>query len=67
MPNLHIAPSGSVFVCLACGKTSRDIYGEQKISPGWDESCMLSSRIVREDKLVYSKNGRLVVEIKENE
>lgn len=39
----HIAPEGQIWVCAACGKRSRDRYGEQRIDSGWDESCMLNS------------------------
>jgi hypothetical protein len=39
----HVAPEGQVYVCAACGKTSRDKYGFQKISRGYDESCMLNA------------------------
>jgi transposase-like protein len=38
-----VAPEGQVWVCAACGKQSKDKYGYQKISRGWDESCMLNS------------------------
>lgn len=41
-----IAPEGKIFMCMACGKKSRDRYGYQKISPGWDESCMLNCILV---------------------
>lgn len=37
----EIAPKGQVFVCGCCGKQSKDRYGDQKISSGWDESCMM--------------------------
>jgi hypothetical protein len=37
----QVAPEGQVYVCGACGKRSRDKYGDQKISYGWDVSCML--------------------------
>jgi len=42
-PGNHYATAGQVWVCAACGKTSRDQYGEQRISPGWDESCMMNA------------------------
>lgn len=36
-----MAPDGQIWVCGACGKTSKDRYGD----PGknWDEACMLNS------------------------
>ena len=36
-----VAPEGQVFVCSACGKRSKDRYGDQAIDHWWDESCML--------------------------
>ena len=46
-----ISPPGAVFVCNACGKRSRDLYGKQKISLGWDESCMLNAILCEEKSL----------------
>lgn len=43
------APEGTIWVCGACGKTSRWQYGfdpllsRAEASPGWDESCMLNA------------------------
>ena len=45
-----VAPEGQVYVCGACGKQSRDLYGFQKISSGWDESCMLNAVLCYEQK-----------------
>ena len=53
------APEGQVFVCLACGKLSQDKYGFEKITQGWDESCMLNSRLCYRDKLSYGDDGRV--------
>jgi hypothetical protein len=58
-----IADEGNVFVCLACGKTSKDQYGDEKISSGWDESCMMNSREFAISRLVYSKSGQTVVKV----
>ncbi len=48
-----LAPEGKVYVCGACGKTSRNRAGFTPrngdrnsttcASPGWDESCMLNA------------------------
>lgn len=46
-----IAPNGQVWVCAACGKRSKDRYGEQKISLGWDASCMMNAVLCFEDKI----------------
>jgi len=67
MPN-EIAPEGSIWVCHACGKTSQDHYGmEGKHSPGWDESCMLSSGLEKIEDLTFRDGfviaiGKLVTE-----
>ncbi len=45
-----IAPSGQVFICGACGKRSRDIYGDQAIDQGWDSSCFINSHLMPEDE-----------------
>jgi hypothetical protein len=55
----RIAGPGEIFVCGACGKRSRDTYGDQKIDQGWDESCMLHAVRCRED-LVIMEGGRVV-------
>lgn len=39
----RVAKDGFVFVCRACGKQSKDNFGYQSISRGWDESCMLNA------------------------
>jgi hypothetical protein len=45
------APDGQIFVCGACGKTSKCIYGDSQESfIGWDESCMLNAVLCYEDK-----------------
>lgn len=54
-----------LYVCCACGKLSWDKYGEDTISSGWDESCMLKAMRVRKDGLVLNKSGTMVVEILE--
>lgn len=54
-----VAKPGQVFVCMACGKRSKDRYGDSKIDPGWDESCMLNSYLCYEESLVVEK-GRVV-------
>ena len=53
----------TIWVCLACGKVSKDRYGKEGTTPGWDESCLVNSVLVNEDYLVW--NGERVREIKE--
>lgn len=60
----EIAPDGQVWVCGACGKTSRTRYGfddddKNVCDPGWDESCMLNSTLCHEASLVRTKGGRV--------
>lgn len=60
----EVAPEGCRWVCGACGKTSKDLYGEQAYSRGWDESCMLNAVLLAEENLVLS--GSIVVRIKDD-
>ena len=46
-----VAPDGQLYVCGACGKTSKDLFGNQKISYGWDESCTLNAVLCYETKV----------------
>lgn len=55
----RIADEGQVFVCMMCGKRSRDRYGNRRIDRGWDESCMLNAVLCYENKLVI-ENSRVV-------
>jgi hypothetical protein len=48
-----------LFVCLACGKMSNDLDGEDPISNGWDESCMLNAALVYQDS-INIENGRVL-------
>lgn len=56
-------PEDLVWVCAACGKTSRTRFGFDKdnkrvCSGGWDESCMLNSVLCLNEK----KEEPLIVE-----
>lgn len=43
----RLAPPGTIWVCAACGKTSRDRFN----GPGmWDEACMLNSVLCHEPR-----------------
>ena len=53
----NTAPPGQVWVCGACGKRSRDHFGNQALTPGWDESCMLNAVLCREDALTLNDYG----------
>jgi hypothetical protein len=57
----RIAPPGSLWVCLACGKWAEDKYGMQgDHSRGWDESCMLNSVLAKRSELNYHDDGRVI-------
>lgn len=52
------APEGKVWVCCACGKMSKDRYGRQAITRGWDESCVLHSQLF-DEKALTIVDGRV--------
>lgn len=56
MPNI-VAPPGQVFVCSACGKRSRDLYGNQSLTGEWDASCMLNAYLCKENALTLDEHG----------
>lgn len=67
MDTERFAPDGKIWVCGACGKTARDLYGlEGQNHSGWDESCMLNSVLCNEADLTISGdrvvNTRLIVD-----
>lgn len=53
------AKKGEIFVCGACGKRSKDRYGEKKIDRLWDVSCMVNSVLCKESSLKI-EDGRVV-------
>jgi hypothetical protein len=53
-----LAPDGKWFVCQACGKRSRDRYGDRAIDAGWDESCMMNCALANESDCIVI-NGRV--------
>jgi len=64
----RIAPKGKAWVCLACGKTSKDCYGTKfpkETSRGWDESCVLNAQLFDKDKLVFDIDSGRVTQVKE--
>jgi len=63
----RIAPEGKVWVCCACGKTSKDSYGikfPKETSRGWDASCVLNCQLFNKDKLVFDIDNGRVVEVR---
>ena len=53
-----MSKNNTMWVCLACGKRSRDRYGKEETDRGWDVSCFINSVLVDMDK-VQTKNGRI--------
>ena len=63
----RIAPEGKIWVCLACGKVSKDLFGSnnpEETTRGWDESCVLNAQLFDTDKLVFDVDSGRVTEIK---
>ena len=63
-----LAPEGQIYVCMACGKTSKTKYGYDKQDKdvamyGWDVSCMLNSRLIPEKWVVERSEGGRVLKI----
>ena len=56
----RVAPKGQVYVCGACGKRSRDRYGDMPIDRMWDVSCMMHAVLVYEDSIELGPNGRVI-------
>ena len=63
MLDKNLAPEGWLWVCLACGKTSYDLYGRRALNYGWDESCALNAKVFEKSQLIYGDDG-LVKEIR---
>lgn len=59
------APSGQIYVCGACGKRSYDKYGEYKIDPMWDTSCMINAILCYEESYRKDENGIYADAVKE--
>lgn len=58
----YVAPEGQIWVCGACGKTSRSKYGNQA-QYGWDESCVMNAvlcyeRVNDHDEWVAVEDGK---------
>jgi hypothetical protein len=37
---------------MACGKLSNDLYGNDPVDRGWDDSCVLNAVVVKPEELV---------------
>ncbi len=49
-----------VWVCMACGKRSKDRYGKEAINKGWDVSCMINAQRFNSNELVLNEEGRVI-------
>lgn len=58
----EVAPPGYEYVCQACGKRSKDRYGDQAISLGWDESCMLNATLVPTLEMAQLEHSDVVLQ-----
>ena len=55
-----LAPEGKVWVCVHCGRFSRDKDGNtSEKSPGWDMACRVHAILCVEESLVI-REGRVV-------
>lgn len=57
--NGPIAPEGKIFVCGACGKTSKELHGGPTAMPFWDESCALNAVLANEADCVKRPDGHV--------
>lgn len=60
------AHGDSVYVCMACGKTSPTRAPTKQSHPGWDESCMLNCQLFKRSQLVWSEGGNIVIHVNED-
>lgn len=59
------AVDNMIYVCYACGKRSKDKFGKEAISYGWDVSCVMNCGLEREEDLKIEEG--LVVKINRGE
>lgn len=53
------APEGTIWLCHACGKLSRDRYEDTERS-GWDESCMLRAVLIDAASIERNERGKVI-------
>ena len=54
----RLAPEGAIWVCTACGKRSKDLYGDR--GSWWDESCMMHAILCEEASIAIDKRGGII-------
>ena len=50
---------GKTWVCTACGKTSKDRYGDIETTRGWDASCFVNSHLVDDTLIIRGEDSRV--------
>lgn len=50
---------GEIWVCSACGKTSKNRYDGDTLSPSWDTSCFLNAVLCVEGSVVRREDNRV--------
>ena len=53
------APLGAIWVCHACGRTSRNRWDGDAGSRGWDSACFLNAVLCHADTVVRGPDGRV--------
>ena len=61
----NAVPEGHRWVCMACGKSSRDVYGRHPYNYGWDESCSMNATLLPESRLLFSSDGGRVLSVRD--
>jgi hypothetical protein len=57
----EVAGEGEIFVCVCCGRLSKDRWGKQKIHHGWDTSCMTHAVKYKQGDLILDPKTKCVV------
>lgn len=63
MTKARFAPTGTIWVCAACGKTHKDRYGDEgEGDRGWDASCMLHAVLCVEGSIPWTEADAAALE-----
>jgi hypothetical protein len=65
LPNNEFAKPGSVYVCMNCGRRSRDLLGQKMLTPGWSPSCARGAVLFKSRDLQLNRAG-LVCAVKKS-
>ena len=47
----EVAGPGEIFVCIDCGRLSKDRHGHHKVHSGWSRTCSLNAVRYRQSDL----------------